>query len=562
MCGIHAVISASHPAEITANLRRRLCNRGPDHIATHETQLVDGAATTHLAFTSSVLALRGDHVAQQPFIDPESGCVFCWNGEAWKIRHHSISGNDGEAIASLLGQAVRRDVEEREAAILEVLRSIDGPFAFVFFDKPSGKVYYGRDRLGRRSLVLCVGDERVTLSSITDAADPQWSEVEADGIYVLDAAKIDSCHSLEDAHRATTRLGWLDEDDAVDFVSNIGRFNSDVPKEKICLATDSPSVKALRKQLTESLRLRVLDVPLPPGADEPQKTARVAVLFSGGLDCTVIARMCHDLVPLDQPIDLINVAFENPRVAANAQKLRGQEDSGPFDIYEACPDRMTGRKSFAELQEVCAGRAWKFIAVNVPYSEYLSHKAEVVSLIFPHNTEMDLSIACALYFSARGQGMAFTDATTTAPADCTTGARVLLSGLGADELFGGYQRHATAYQRQGYPGLVDELRLDVSRLGKRNLGRDDRVMSHWGKEVRFPYLDEELVCWAIGTPAWEKCDFSNADGLVEPGKRVLRLLSMELGMGRVASEKKRAIQFGSRTAKMESGKVKGTTLLS
>lgn len=220
--------------------------------------------------------------------------------------------------------------------------------------------------------------------------------------------------------------------------------------------------------------------------------------------------------------------------------------------------------------------------VNVPYSEYSSHKGEVVSLIYPHNTEMDLSIASALYFSARGQGVAFTDATTIASAAYTTGARVLLSGLGADELFGGYQRHATAYQRQGYPGLVDELKLDVSRLGKRNLGRDDRVMSHWGKEVRFPYLDEELVRWAIGTPAWEKCDFSNPDGLVEPGKRVLRLLALELGMSRVAAEKKRAvsflghscsfqpfvltqsrqIQFGSRTAKMESGKVKGTTLLS
>lgn len=147
-------------------------------------------------------------------------------------------------------------------------------------------------------------------------------------------------------------------------VSNIGRFNSDVPREDVRLVPDSPPVAALRKQLTESLRLRVLDVPLPPGAVEHQKTARVAVLFSGGLDCTVIARMCHDLIPVDQSIDLINVAFENPRVAANAQKLRGHEDSGSFDIYEACPDRMTGRKSFAELQKVCPGRAWRFIAVR------------------------------------------------------------------------------------------------------------------------------------------------------------------------------------------------------
>lgn len=213
------MISASHPAEITANLRRCLCNRGPDHIATLETQLVDGAAATHLAFTSSVLALRGDHVAQQPFVDPATGSVFCWNGEAWKIRHRDVPGNDGEAIATLLGEAVRRGLGEREAAILQVLRSIDGPFAFVFFDKPSSQVYYGRDRLGRRSLVLREEGQRVTLSSITDAADPQWREVEADGIYVLDAASIHSHKFSGDNHGATRRLGWLDEDDAVDFVS-------------------------------------------------------------------------------------------------------------------------------------------------------------------------------------------------------------------------------------------------------------------------------------------------------------------------------------------------------
>lgn len=219
MCGIYAVISASQPVEITADLRRCLCNRGPDHITTHETQVADGAATTHLAFTSSVLALRGDHVAKQPFVDPETGSVFCWNGEAWKIRHHDVSGNDGEAIAALLSEAVTRDLEEREAAILQVLRCIDGPFAFVFFDKSSSKVYYGRDCLGRRSLVIREEGQTVVLSSITDAADPQWKEVDADGIYVLNVANIHSNHSIEDQNRSTARLEWLDDDEAVDFVS-------------------------------------------------------------------------------------------------------------------------------------------------------------------------------------------------------------------------------------------------------------------------------------------------------------------------------------------------------
>ena len=159
---------------------------------------------------------------------------------------------------------------------------------------------------------------------------------------------------------------------------------------------------------------------------------------------------------------------------------------------------------------------------------------------------MDLSIAYALYFASRGTGMASTDAQSE-PLLYTTPARVLLSGLGADELFGGYTRHTTAFRRNGYPGLIDELELDVNRLGKRNLGRDDRVISSWGREARFPYLDESLVKWAVELPVWEKCGFQEVtpDGpelpQVDPEKKVLRLLAYDLGMQSVAVEKKRAV---------------------
>jgi asparagine synthetase B (glutamine-hydrolysing) len=196
---------------------------------------------------------------------------------------------------------------------------------------------------------------------------------------------------------------------------------------------------------------------------------------------------------------------------------------------------------------------------------------------------MDLSIAFALYFAARGSGIATSNQDMNSYL-YTTPARVLLSGLGADELFGGYTRHSTAFNRNGYPGLLDELELDVNRLGKRNLGRDDRVISHWGREARFPYLDESLVKWAVGCPIWEKCGFQanmpeqQEFPEIEPGKKVLRLLAYELGMHSVAKEKKRAvctifphssspanrlqIQFGARTAKMEIGRTKGTMLIS
>ncbi|KAI9677038.1 MAG: hypothetical protein M1817_006877 [Caeruleum heppii] len=189
----------------------------------------------------------------------------------------------------------------------------------------------------------------------------------------------------------------------------------------------------------------------------------------------------------------------------------------------------------------------------------MEHRGRVITLMHPHRTEMDLSIASALYFAARGAGQLQTESSTQR-VNYETPARVLLSGLGADELFAGYTRHATAFGRRGHVGLVDELELDINRLGHRNLGRDDRVMSHWGREVRYPYLDESVMKWALQAPIWEKCGFgqtstsifSDTHEPLEPGKQVLRLLARKLGMPEVAREKKRAIQFGARTAKMTS----------
>ncbi|KAI9841742.1 MAG: hypothetical protein M1837_000403 [Sclerophora amabilis] len=340
----------------------------------------------------------------------------------------------------------------------------------------------------------------------------------------------------------------------------------------------SPSVSALKQLLTTSLNLRIRDVPSLAMScinDCEQKTSKIAILFSGGVDCTVLARIANDLVPMKESIDLLNVAFENPRIIAAANKgssqhrnkpgrsddvqispneLDGENQSvdpgksafGPqadaslqTSPYDNCPDRVTARSSLAELQQI-----------NVPYPETLRHRRRVVSLIHPHNTEMDLSIGYAFYFAARGEGHVYDSASNTF-SEYKTCARILLSGLGADELFAGYTRHATAFHRRGFSGLTEELELDFSRLGKRNLGRDDRIISSWGKEARFPYLDEDLLRWAMSCPVWEKCGFgqkidqneTNEGGGLEPGKKVLRLLAWNLGMKRVAAEKKRAVSL-------------------
>ena len=138
-------------------------------------------------------------------------------------------------------------------------------------------------------------------------------------------------------------------------------FNLSGPPEAACLTTSAPSVQALRRQLSESLRLRVRNIPRPPVEDDTSDDTRVAVLFSGGLDCSVLTRLTHELLDDDCGIDLLNVAFENPRVVAQLEK---EAPGIPINPYEVCPDRITGRKSFGDLQKLCPKRRFRFVAVG------------------------------------------------------------------------------------------------------------------------------------------------------------------------------------------------------
>jgi len=86
-------------------------------------------------------------------------------------------------------------------------------------------------------------------------------------------------------------------------------------------------------------------------------------------------------LPLDEPIDLLNVAFENPRkIRAQVhgdvggikkkKRLNALQNDRPVggQILERCdpnylvPDRSAGLYELEELRSLCPGRRWNFVS--------------------------------------------------------------------------------------------------------------------------------------------------------------------------------------------------------
>ncbi|MDX6679185.1 MAG: hypothetical protein QOE31_3237 [Solirubrobacteraceae bacterium] len=92
--------------------------------------------------------------------------------------------------------------------------------------------------------------------------------------------------------------------------------------------------------------------------------------------------------------------------------------------------------------------------------------------------------------------------------------KVVLTGEGADELFAGY-----AYLRDFTdPGRLHlELVRTIESLHNLNLQRCDRVTMAHGLEARVPFLDREVIEWALRLPPGFKLA-----GVGQPEKRLLR----------------------------------------
>ncbi|KAF9056380.1 asparagine synthase-domain-containing protein [Panaeolus papilionaceus] len=589
MCGIFASVrtidSQSDPQNsnydaVSTDLQRQNALRGPDcqnlhtiKLPIHDTNLEDNPdLQLQLNFYGSELRLRGSSFVSQPHIEEESGNVLCWNGEVFEGLEISPEENDGSKLFARLCRT------KSSEDVRDVMAAIEGPYAFVFYQAKSRRLHFARDPLGRRSLLYSLPSPEhpyFILSSVASETAPcDLKELPTSHIYALNvnnnSASLKITAIFQDIVEIPRRCSAELSDSLPRYLTDSIRINASIPPADLP-ATPSldvipdhlfDAVNSFIDHFDESVKLQVVNV---PPRSLSIKNAKIAVLFSGGIDSTVVAYFAHRHLPLDEPIDLLNVAFENPRKIRIQQEgniggmsrkhkkaqtaMKPKQDLPMYMV----PDRVSGLSEVEELQRLCPGRQWNFVEVNVPYNECMNARPYVESLMRPGKTVMDLSLALALYFASRAKGQV-RRTPDGEPEPYTSDAKILLNGLGSDELLGGYGRHRSVFNAGGWKDIIEELQEEIDRIPTRNLGRDDRIVSCHGKEMRHPFLSLSLVSYLASLPVHIKMDPRLEVGLGD--KMLLRLAARKVGLVEASSRKKRAMQFGSHSARMD-GERKG-----
>ncbi|KAK6644049.1 hypothetical protein RUM43_000314 [Polyplax serrata] len=517
----------------------------------------------------------------------------------------SSDGNDTQNLWNKLQEA-----REKGLSIVKVFSSIRGPFSFIYYEKESRKLYFGRDVVGRHSLLIGFSQRSITISSVGSRKVDGFTEVPAIGIF---------CFSLEkDGETPLTLHSWSHVSDifnvhyllpkgstenmqvgeVIETYLQAPRRSNKTPTtsdlemwrvqdqdqslgsllQKITLSDAKTRIRqtmvALMAKSTiqiivgdllstlrvrcvtakkQAVKVRVEKQPKfcknctkTPETNQNCLHARLAILFSGGLDSAVLASLAHEYLPPGEPIDLLNVAFEKKeKPPEGKQNSRWLKKDVSAELSFNVPDRATGLSTLFELKTMHPDRKWNFVEINVTQDELKRERERVIThLISPLNTVLDDSLGCALWFASRGAGhLEGGNEVYISPA------RIVFSGIGADEQLGGYMRHRTTLKHKGgWEALDKELQYELGRISQRNLGRDDRIVSDHGRQLRMPYLDEDVINYLGFIPPWNRCYPVDS---MPPGvgdKLLLRLAAWELGFRDAANLPKRAMQFGSRIA--------------
>jgi asparagine synthase (glutamine-hydrolysing) len=106
------------------------------------------------------------------------------------------------------------------------------------------------------------------------------------------------------------------------------------------------------------------------------------------------------------------------------------------------------------------------------------------------------------------------------------GLKVMLTGQGADELFGGYPWYLDVVKEEGLEGLPKYMWNDLCHLYLDTLEREDKMTMAHSIELRVPFLDLDVIATAMSIDINLKVE----SGKDTKRKRIHRLVAEELGV--------------------------------
>jgi asparagine synthase (glutamine-hydrolysing) len=411
MCGIMGFLSDGRPEQTRAAVRDMMAasrHRGPDVSASIEIPLADRRLV--LGHTRlSIIDLS--EASRQPMQDAESGSWLVYNGEIYNFR---------QLRAELQTLGIRfvtsGDTEVLLKALVlwgeQALRKLDGMFAFAFWDGRDRNLLLARDRMGVKPLYHYAGPRGFAFAS---------------EVKVLERAQI--CPLTPDPDAVDSFLAY----GAVIGPNTIFReirelepgsllrvsAGGDVAESKYwslsgCLAESEPAqitdfeqaVARIKGSLEAAVKSQLVsDVP-------------VGVFLSGGVDSSLLALLASRHA--QSPITLLTIAFHE--------------------------------QEFSELPYA------RQIARNLP------HHHEVVTLTAEQLREL-LPDALSAMDQPTVDGV---NTFVISRVGASLGLKVLLTGIGGDELFGGYTTFTKVPRLLRYgAGLRPAARL-LSRFRTKN----------------------------------------------------------------------------------------------